>query len=295
VATLINAIPMERQPNRSIFGQCKNTFKSMKSRMKGSQSAPNSRSAPFMDQGGSSMGFHHSVEDTSQEDQVSSQHSTIVYLIPGGVFKLSKTLIFTSQKNVHGFTLIFTFQKNVHGFNKKCQICMSDLKEDQEIIPFSTCRDHRFHTHCIHKWTQKYLHPTCPTCRAVDPVVEKYIQRRREQLESDPHKARLDNFDVLVELHGVSLGRLEALHHTSEGSNPLEPLDSLPGDPLARVEQLVEHNEDRLRCLTSNLNRRPRYLEFQGANPEDLSARLDSLEQLLHHHGVWIKRLESGF
>ncbi|PLW07292.1 hypothetical protein PCANC_23746 [Puccinia coronata f. sp. avenae] len=245
VATLINAIPMERQPHRSIFGQCKNTFKSMKSRMKGSQSAPNSRSAPFMDQGGSSMGFHHSVEDTSQEDQ--------------------------------------------------CQICMSDLKEDQEIIPFSTCRDHRFHTHCIHKWTQKYLHPTCPTCRAVDPVVEKYIQRRREQLESDPHKARLDNFDVLVELHGVSLGRLEALHHTSEGSNPLEPLDSLPGDPLARVEQLVEHNEDRLRCLTSNLNRRPRYLELQGANPEDLSARLDSLEQLLHHHGVWIKRLESGF
>jgi hypothetical protein len=125
----------------------------------------------------------------------------------------------------------------------------------------------------------------------MDPVIEANIHRQREQ--SDPHQARLDYFEVLVGYHGLYLGRLEGQHQDAQG--PFEPQEGLFGDRLTRLERLVELNEDRVRRLTSNLNRHQRYLELRGANPQDPSSRLDSLEQLLHNHAVWINHLGPRF
>jgi hypothetical protein len=147
VVKLITAIPLEHQPPQSLFQQCKNTVKSLKNQLKGSQPVQLNIQAE------SSAGPHQSVEDTPQ--RVSSKKSTRSY---------SKCTIRLLKSTI--------FLKNVLwpvGYNKQCTICQYDLKKSQETKPFSPCK-HRFHKDCIQEWTKIWENTTCPNCNTMNPA-----------------------------------------------------------------------------------------------------------------------------
>jgi hypothetical protein len=156
------------------------------------------------------------------------------------------------------------------GCDKKCTVCRDDLEDGQDIVqPFEPC-NHRFHTGCIQPWIQS-RHPTCPNCRAEDPALQ--------------NQARLRNLEESVEVQQIWLNRVEE----RLGARCLTPLCGLSEDRITRLEQLVTHDELRLRQVTWYRDRTK--LELQSANSGDLSARLDSLQQLIEDHQAWLATL----
>jgi hypothetical protein len=111
--------------------------------------------------------------------------------------------------------------------------------------------------------------------------VDPDIKRRNDE------KARLYDLDRKRMDNQYWLGELEERHGLER--RRLAPRDGHPPDQLTRLEQLVMHNEVRLRSLSLDNGRIA--LELRSADPGDRSARLDSLDEMIQNHEDWINIL----
>jgi hypothetical protein len=176
------------------------------------------------------------------------------------------------------------------GYDKKCAICQEDYEEGAVKKQLAPCR-HWFHEECIAKWNK--FKPTCPTCKSVDPAIESNTAQqarseteRRQQVnpeaerrEADPHERRLRLLETLVQRHEELLAETGSPQYWP---SCLEGLGS-SRERLTRLEYWVARQESWLQNIGYPSPHRVQPLRFHQDE-----WRLEYLEELTTHHGVWL-------
>jgi hypothetical protein len=209
-------------------------------------------------------------------------------------------------------------------------ICLDTFEENQDIEPFRGC-PHKFHKHCLQRWTAE--HWTCPSCAKEDLDLDYYLLPWLRFF-----KTRFSwHYVLLVTLLNKPSLRTEAENHlrlTKELTWPheLDQINLPPEDQLISLEKQVWQHEDWMDFLiqisfhpeaeladlkelaprhqdlltrSALLDLRPEAgfadLEKLAIRHQDFlshlerPARIRRLKQLSDAHEIWLEQLETYY